>query len=85
MTDQKLVVYLTRWCGECLRATRYLTAWGIPFETVNIDQNPEADQFVRRTNHGYRSVPTIVFPDGSVLVEPSEKALAEKVAALTKT
>lgn len=81
MIEGKLTVYLTRFCGDCYRITSYLSKKGIPFESINIDQDPQGDQFVRQTNHGFRSVPTIIFPDGSILVEPSIATLTEKLAA----
>ena len=54
----------------------------IEFEWINIDDDPLAEQFVLETNQGMRSVPTILFPDGSILVEPSVKVLEEKMSAL---
>jgi glutaredoxin len=46
---------------------------------VDIDQDPEGREYVMKVNDGSRSVPTIVFPDGSILVEPSNAELAEKL------
>lgn len=80
MVDSKVRVYVTRWCFDCRRVTNYLSTKQIPHETINIDQDPNGDAFVRQTNKGFRSVPTIVFPDGSILVEPSIEALANKLA-----
>jgi len=45
---------------------------------VDIDKDKQAEQYVRSANNGMRSVPTILFPDGDILVEPSNKALADK-------
>jgi thioredoxin reductase (NADPH) len=50
---------------------------------VDIDNDPEAIAFVEKTNKGSRSIPTIVFPDGTVLVEPSNAQLAEKLGMQT--
>lgn len=74
-----IVVYGTRWCGDCTVARRFLDQNHIPYEFVNIDYDREAEQFVIQANHGFRSVPTILFPDGSVLVEPSASELAAKL------
>jgi mycoredoxin len=52
---------------------------GIAYQEVNIEEHTEAIAFVEQVNRGYRSVPTIVFPDGSILVEPSYSALAKKL------
>ena len=80
MVDSKVRVYVTRWCFDCRRVTNYLSTMQVTHETINIDQDPDGDAFVRQTNKGFRSVPTIVFPDGSILVEPSIETLVEKLA-----
>jgi len=74
-----IVVYGTKWCGDCHRARRFLDLKKLPYTWIDIDQDKEAELYVIRTNRGMRSVPTIVFGDGSVLVEPSELALARKL------
>ena len=76
---EKIIMYTTDWCGDCRRAKRFLDERQIAYENVNIEQVPEAMEIVKRLNHGNRSVPTIVFPDGSILVEPSNAQLAEKL------
>lgn len=77
--DKKIVMYSTDWCGDCRRAKYILDEYGIPYENVDVEKNAEGMAFVKRINNGNRVVPTIVFPDGSILVEPSSTALAEKV------
>ncbi len=77
MNASELIVYGTRWCGDCLRTRRYLESHAIPFQWIDIDQNKDAERFVIETNHGNRSVPTIIFPDGAILVEPSNLKLKE--------
>jgi mycoredoxin len=71
--------YGTRWCGSSMRARRLLDKHQVPYRWIDIDQDPEASAFVQEVNNGYRSVPTIVFPDGSILVEPSTAELLEKI------
>ncbi|MDD5368252.1 MAG: glutaredoxin domain-containing protein [Anaerolineaceae bacterium] len=78
MTEQcpdKLIIYGTTWCGMCRRTRGYLDRQQIPYEFINIDDNEEAGAFVEKVNRGYRSVPTLVSPDGSILTEPSESQL----------
>jgi mycoredoxin len=77
MSEQSIIVYATDWCPDCLRAKRFLEQHNIPYEWVNIDHDKEAEQLVIKTNRGMRSVPTIICPDGTVLVEPSNQQLAE--------
>jgi mycoredoxin len=51
---------------------------GIPHLRVSLEGDSQATEFVMQINRGYRSVPTIVFPDGSVLVEPGWDELKAK-------
>lgn len=75
MTQPTIIIYATDWCPDCHRVRRYFQAHQIPFQWINIDRDPEAEAFVRHVNHGNRSVPTIVFPDGTILVEPTGEEL----------
>jgi len=79
MTPFLVRIFVTRWCRDCHRSIKFLESIGIDLEIIDIDTDSQADEFVRKANRGYRSVPTIVFPDGSILVEPSQQALFEKV------
>lgn len=75
----KLVVYGTPYCGDCYRSRRFLDRHSVPYEWINIQDDPAWIEQVERINRGYRSVPTIVFPDGSTLTEPSDHQLAQKL------
>ena len=74
----KIVMYTTQYCSDCRQAKAFFEANDIPYIPISIEGNREATEFVMRMNNGYKSVPTIIFPDGSVLVEPSWKELKEK-------
>ena len=78
ITPSQIVIYTTEFCSDCLRAKKFFEANNIPHLRVRLEGNEEATEFVTRVNHGYRSVPTIVFPDGSILVEPSWEELRAK-------
>ncbi|MFN2466317.1 MAG: glutaredoxin family protein [Candidatus Dormibacteria bacterium] len=73
------LVYSTRWCSDCRLAKRVFAEHGVEYDEIDIDEHPDAVAEVLRINHGMRSVPTIIFPDGTVLVEPSRRELAEKL------
>jgi mycoredoxin len=75
----EIIMYGTTWCGDTRRARRFMDEHNIQFKWIDIDQDPQARKFVEEVNHGFRSVPTIIFPDGSMLVEPSTSQLAEKL------
>jgi mycoredoxin len=81
----EIIVYGTAWCGDTRRARTFLDRNKIVYQWIDIDKDPAARAFVEKVNRGYRSVPTIIFPDGSMLVEPSESKLAEKFGLPLKT
>ena len=75
---EKIRMYATTWCGDCRMAKRWFDAHGISYDYINIEEDESAAEFVVKVNRGARSVPTIIFPDGSVLVEPTARELAAK-------
>ena len=77
-TAEKIKMYATTWCGDCRLAKRWFDSHGIAYDYINIEEDDDAAEVVLKVNNGMRSVPTIVFPDGSVLVEPSPRELAAK-------
>ena len=79
----EITVYGTSWCGDSRRCRNILTAIDVPYVWVDIDKDKEGETFVRQVNHGNRSVPTIVFNDGRILVEPSESELTAALRALS--
>ena len=76
-----ITVYATQWCGDCRLAKRVLDEEGTEYEWIDIDFDSEAAEIVQKLNGGYRTVPTILFPDGRVLVEPTREQLEEALAA----
>ena len=75
---EKIIVYGTHWCHDTLRARNCLGRLGIDYIWIDINEDEKASDFVKKVNKGNRSVPTIVFPDGSILVEPSDEELEKK-------
>jgi mycoredoxin len=71
----RIVVYGTAWCGACRLVKRVLDEISRDYEWIDVDKNPQAAERVIELNAGLRSVPTIVFPDGHVLVEPRRHEL----------
>ncbi|WP_297167372.1 mycoredoxin [Thermogemmatispora sp.] len=78
ITQQQIKVYATSWCGDCRRARRWLDEHHIAYDYIDIEKDEQAAAYVMQVNGGLRSVPTIVFPDGTILVEPSNRELAQK-------
>ena len=74
-----IIMYGTTWCNDCTRAKRFLDSNDIEYSWINIDQETQYVDYVIEINDGLRIVPTIVFADGSVLSEPSDRDLALKL------
>jgi glutaredoxin-like protein len=83
MSSPQITMYGTAWCPDCTRSKRWLDRHGIPFTWHDIEKDEQARSYVVEVNHGNRSVPTLVFGDGSVLVEPSDAELARKLGIST--
>ncbi len=75
-------MYTTPWCGYCRRLKGQLDREGIAYEIVDIEQQPDAAQIVESANNGNQTVPTLVFPDGTALTNPSVAQVKDKIAAL---
>lgn len=82
--EKQIVLYGTSWCPDCKRSKQFFGEQRIPYAYVDIEHDSEAMAFVEKTNRGNRSIPTIVFPDGTILVEPSNAQLAEKLGLQTR-
>ena len=77
----ELTIYSTPWCGYCHRLKGQLDREGITYREVDIEEEPEAAFVVEQVNGGNQTVPTLVFPDGSVLKNPSVAQVKAKIAA----
>jgi thioredoxin reductase (NADPH) len=83
MSNPTITVYGAYWCPDCRRSKQFLGEHQIPYNWINIENDPAAEQFVIEKNNGKRIIPTIVFADGSALVEPSNAELAQKLGLKT--
>jgi glutaredoxin len=75
----QITVYGAPWCPDCRRSKALLLEQRVPFTWVDIDADADGLRFVETPQGGGRTIPTIVFPDGSHLLEPSNAELAEKL------
>ena len=80
ITPTQIVIYTTEHCSDCSRVKAFFHANDIPYLPVGLEGNAEATDFVMKINRGYQSVPTIIFPDGSILVEPNWEELRAKLS-----
>ena len=77
----EITLYTTEWCSSCWTTKQVLDTLRVPYREINIGNDEDAAERVMQINNGYRSVPTLVFPDGSVLTEPRAPVLVEKLQA----
>ncbi len=82
---QPLTMYTTTWCAFCKRLKRQLAADGIGMAEIDIEQDTAAAEFVMAVNGGFQTVPTVVFPDGSALTNPSAAAVKQRLNELAVT
>ena len=82
--EPKITVYGAYWCPDCRRSKKFLGENFIPFNWVDIEEDKEGEEFVIAKNNGKRIIPTVVFEDGSFLVEPSNAELAKKLNLKTE-
>ncbi|WP_163551464.1 mycoredoxin [Candidatus Frankia alpina] len=76
-----LTIYTTSWCGYCVRLKRQLDQAGLEYTTVDIENDPTAEQLVRDANNGNATVPTVPFPDGTVMTNSNVRQVTEKVTS----
>jgi len=79
---EKIQVYGTSWCPDCAQAKQVFSKYNIKYDWHDIDRDKKACAYVEQVNEGFQSVPTILFPDGSILVEPSDAALTKKLGEI---
>lgn len=72
-----MTIYSTAWCGDCIRLKSALDRSGITYREIDIEHDGPAADFVVRVNGGNRSVPTVIFDDGTVMTEPSGRQVLD--------
>ncbi|HSN12882.1 MAG TPA: mycoredoxin [Propionibacteriaceae bacterium] len=79
-----LTMFTTTWCGYCRRLKSQLDRTGIDYTEVDIETDPEGAELVEHANSGNRTVPTLLFDDGSTLTNPSVRDVEKRLASLTR-
>jgi len=77
-----VTMYSTQWCGYCKRLKRMMQDANITFTEVDIEQVPGTAEIVEKVNNGNRTVPTLVFIDGTAMTNPSLAKVQEKLASI---
>ncbi len=82
MSQAQITMYTADWCGDCIRSERLLNELNVAYKTIDIEADSTAAEKVIEINSGMRSIPVIVFADGTHLTEPSDNELRAKLSAM---
>ncbi len=77
--SSEITMYSAQWCSDCRRTKRYLEENDVPFTLIDLEEHPEEIDAVIAYNGGRRSIPVVVFPDGSHLTEPTDAEMDAKL------
>ncbi|RSM36274.1 NrdH-redoxin [Amycolatopsis balhimycina DSM 5908] len=75
----KLTVYGADWCPDVKRSRALLDREGVEYSYVDVEADADAERRVRELQDGARRIPTIVWEDGTFLVEPSDEELSGRL------
>lgn len=77
----QLVVYSTSWCPDAKRSKALLDIHNIDYLDIDIEKNNDAYIFIEKLTQRVR-IPTIIFPDGSILIEPNDELLSKQLGVV---
>lgn len=72
-----ITIYGADWCPDCIRAKKFFSSHDVPYTYVDLVAAPEEKETAQKIS-GRPNIPVIVYPDGTVLVEPSDEDLEKK-------
>lgn len=76
-----VTMFTTTWCGYCRRLKAQLADAGVTYQEVDVEEHPDAAALVEQVNGGNRTVPTVLFPDGSAATNPSLRQVTDRLGA----
>lgn len=78
----EITMYGAEWCGDCRRSKKFLDSNGVDYKYIDVEADESASEKIIEINGGVRSIPVIIFSDGTHLTEPSDNALRQKLQDL---
>lgn len=82
MKRDVITMYGAPWCPDCRRSKAVLDKLNVPYVYIDLQEVPDAAEKITALNDGYQKIPTIIFPDKTILVEPSDAELEKKIKEL---
>jgi mycoredoxin len=83
MATADITMYGADWCGDCRRSKRLFESLDVQVNHIDVEADESAAVKVIEINGGAKSIPVIVFSDGTHLTEPSDLELTAKLKALS--
>lgn len=83
MAKADITMYGADWCGDCRRSKRLFESLDVQVNHIDVEADESAAVKVIEINGGAKSIPVIVFSDGTHLTEPSDIELTAKLKALS--
>lgn len=83
-STHKIIFYGANWCPDCRRSKDLLDSMGVEYDYIDLEKDPGAAKRVEEINKGEQTIPTIVFPDSHILVEPSNEELKKEIEELVE-
>ncbi|NWJ48338.1 MAG: NrdH-redoxin [Chloroflexi bacterium] len=75
-SNDKVLLYGAMWCGDCRRSKKFLDERQVAYSWIDVESDETAMQEMQQLNGGRQSIPTILLPDGKILIEPTNRDLA---------
>ena len=85
MANPLMTLYGTLWCGDCKCAKKFLAEQRVPYEYVDVEEDRKGLTFIERVDDGKQIVPTILFGDGSIMIEPSSSSALTRIRISSAT
>lgn len=76
-----VTMFTTTWCGYCRRLKAQMDDAGVAYREIDVEEHDDAAAYVEQVNGGNRTVPTVLFPDGSAATNPSLRQVTERLGA----
>jgi len=76
-----VLIYSTSFCADCWRIKKVLEALRVPYREININRDEEGYDDLVHSSQGKLRVPTVILPDGTVMIEPDVAVVAERLSS----
>ncbi|MEO7364415.1 MAG: FAD-dependent oxidoreductase [Candidatus Saccharimonadales bacterium] len=78
-SEKPILVYGAEWCADCHRTRALLDKYELAYTYLNIDEDADAKAKMLELVDVRNTIPTVVFTDGSIMQEPSNDQLLDKL------